>query len=204
MNLLNCFVGMDWICSQNLYQEQTSWAFTVIQWQCLQVNITRPHSWLVNIGSGNGLVPSGNNPLPEPMLTQNLVTIWRQQATMSQAHDCLYGYCPLIFLTRPQWVKHMIVWLLSPNLYHLTCFTISYHPAGKVPRLIVGQWLGRQFQKLFTLYQTKNELLTTFYGQIRTSWPQKEYSLILLIFFTGSHTFSFVVNRGLANFAESG
>ena len=24
----------------------------------------------VNIGSGNGLVPSGNKPLPEPMLTQ--------------------------------------------------------------------------------------------------------------------------------------
>ena len=24
----------------------------------------------VNIGSGNGLVPSGNEPLPEPMLTQ--------------------------------------------------------------------------------------------------------------------------------------
>ena len=25
--------------------------------------------WSVNIGSGNGLVPSGNKPLPEPMLT---------------------------------------------------------------------------------------------------------------------------------------
>ena len=28
------------------------------------------HWWSVNIGSGNGLVPSGNKPLPEPMLTQ--------------------------------------------------------------------------------------------------------------------------------------
>ena len=27
-------------------------------------------TWQVNIGSGNGLVPSGNKPLPEPMLTQ--------------------------------------------------------------------------------------------------------------------------------------
>ena len=26
----------------------------------------------INIGSGNGLVPSGNKPLPEPMLTQDL------------------------------------------------------------------------------------------------------------------------------------
>ena len=31
----------------------------------------------VNIGSGNGLVPSGNKPLPEPMLTQISVDIWR-------------------------------------------------------------------------------------------------------------------------------
>ena len=30
----------------------------------------------VNIGSGNGLVPSGNKPLPEPMLTQIYVAIW--------------------------------------------------------------------------------------------------------------------------------
>ena len=28
-----------------------------------------PHWWLVNIGSGNGLVPSGTKPLLEPMLT---------------------------------------------------------------------------------------------------------------------------------------
>ena len=29
------------------------------------------------IGSGNGLVSSGNKPLPEPMLTQISVGIWR-------------------------------------------------------------------------------------------------------------------------------
>ena len=29
------------------------------------------------IGSGNGLVPSGNKPLPEPMLTQIFIAIWR-------------------------------------------------------------------------------------------------------------------------------
>ena len=31
----------------------------------------------VKIGSGNGLVPSGNKPLPEPMLTQINGPIWR-------------------------------------------------------------------------------------------------------------------------------
>ena len=30
-----------------------------------------------NIGSGNGLMPSGNEPLPEPMLTKISVAIWR-------------------------------------------------------------------------------------------------------------------------------
>ena len=34
-----------------------------------QVHATELHWWLVNIGSGNGLVPSGNKPLPEPMFT---------------------------------------------------------------------------------------------------------------------------------------
>ena len=32
--------------------------------------------WSVNIGSGNGLVLSGNKPLLEPMLTQISVAIW--------------------------------------------------------------------------------------------------------------------------------
>ena len=31
----------------------------------------------VNIGSGNGLVPSGNKPLPEPVLTKISNAIWR-------------------------------------------------------------------------------------------------------------------------------
>ena len=37
------------------------------------MNATRPYWWSVNIGSGNGLVPSGNKPLPEPMLTKIFV-----------------------------------------------------------------------------------------------------------------------------------
>ena len=41
------------------------------------------HWWSVNIGSGNGLVPSGNKPLPEPMLTQIFVATWCHWARMS-------------------------------------------------------------------------------------------------------------------------
>ena len=51
-------------------------------WNYFQMNATRPHWWSVNTGSGNGLVLSGNKPLPEPMLTQFCVTIWCHQATM--------------------------------------------------------------------------------------------------------------------------
>ena len=32
--------------------------------------------YLVNFGSGNGLVPAGNKPLLEPVLIQFYVTIW--------------------------------------------------------------------------------------------------------------------------------
>ena len=37
--------------------------------------VTRLHWWSVNIGSGNVFVPSGDKPLPEPMLTQISITI---------------------------------------------------------------------------------------------------------------------------------
>ena len=41
-----------------------------------QINGTEPHEWEVKIGSGNGLLPSGNKPLLEPMLTQIYATKW--------------------------------------------------------------------------------------------------------------------------------
>ena len=39
-------------------------------WNCFQVNASRLRWWLIGIGSGNGLVPSRNNPLPGLVLTQ--------------------------------------------------------------------------------------------------------------------------------------
>ena len=39
----------------------------------VSMSVTGFHRWSVNIGSGNGLVPSGNKPLHEPMLTQTAV-----------------------------------------------------------------------------------------------------------------------------------
>ena len=45
-------------------------------WNSYQVNTT-PHWSLVNNGSCNGLVPSSNKPLHEPMFTQISGAIWR-------------------------------------------------------------------------------------------------------------------------------
>ena len=41
-----------------------------------RVNATEPHLWKDNIGSGNGLVPWGNKPLPEPILNQIYVALY--------------------------------------------------------------------------------------------------------------------------------
>ena len=49
-----------------------------------QINVTGPYWWEVNIGSGNGLVSSGNKPLPEPFMSP---------------YDVI----------RPQWVKRAIL-----------------------------------------------------------------------------------------------
>ena len=42
-----------------------------------QMNATGSGCWEVNIGSGNGLVPSGSKPLPGLMVTEISVAIWR-------------------------------------------------------------------------------------------------------------------------------
>ena len=73
------------------------------------MNATGPY-WYVNIGSGNGLMSSGNKPLPQPMLTQ-IVNIM-----MSLGHNELicsprpWGHKPLQAvgfwhtITRTRWL----------------------------------------------------------------------------------------------------
>ena len=62
----------------NSLADFSDWWLRHLLWNCPNMNVSGPHWWSVNIGSGNGLVPSGNKPLPEPMLTQISVTIWRR------------------------------------------------------------------------------------------------------------------------------
>ena len=61
----------------------SDWWLSNLLWNCPNMNVIGLDWWSVNIGSGNGLVPSGNKPLPEPMLTQTSVAIWHHYATMS-------------------------------------------------------------------------------------------------------------------------
>ena len=59
----------------------SDWWLRHLLWNCPDMNVTRPHWWSVNIGSGDGLVPSGKKPLPESMLTEISVAVWRHEAT---------------------------------------------------------------------------------------------------------------------------
>ena len=47
---------------------------------------TESHYWGVNIGSGNGLVQSGNNSLPDPVLTQIYDAIRRHNPHLVELH----------------------------------------------------------------------------------------------------------------------
>ena len=48
----------------------------------VQMNVDQAYWWYVNICSGNGLVPLGNRPLPEPMLTKINDAAWRHLVTV--------------------------------------------------------------------------------------------------------------------------
>ena len=55
---------------------------------CPIVNATRSHWWLVNIGSDNGLVPSGTKPLLEPMVTQiYMASLGNRKLTLESPQD---------------------------------------------------------------------------------------------------------------------
>ena len=88
---------------------------------CPNMNVIGLLWWSVNIGSGNGLVPSGTKPLPEPMLTQISVAIWCHYATMSQLNQWWQRSMMTNGIARLQWVNNEIYWNTS-------CFQIYNFP----------------------------------------------------------------------------
>ena len=70
------------------------------------MNVIGPNWWYVNIGSGNGLVPDGTKPLPEPILDYYLNQCWPR----SMLPYGVFG---------PQWVKITMRALLCLYMYTL-------------------------------------------------------------------------------------
>ena len=85
------------------------------------MNARGPRWWLVNIGSGNGLVPSGNKPsLPEPKLTHIYVTTWHHWAIMPLLITWHISKWPTRAQAIPQYKEsqpdevHMLQWMGWP------------------------------------------------------------------------------------------
>ena len=81
----------------------SNWWLMNLLWNWPQLIFTESHWWEVNIGSGNGLVPPGTKPLPEPILTRSMspYDITRPQSVTTksiQLHcdtDSMDGYTVL-------------------------------------------------------------------------------------------------------------
>ena len=55
----------------------TDWIIEHFLWDNSQMYANEPHILYDNIGSGNGLMPLGIKPLPEPLFTQIYAAIYR-------------------------------------------------------------------------------------------------------------------------------
>ena len=58
-------------------------AIFIILWVSAPDNAQQHHWLLVNIGSGNGLVPDGKKPLPELMFIKFYNAVWYHQGLTS-------------------------------------------------------------------------------------------------------------------------
>ena len=70
-----------------------------ILWNCHQMNVTGSYWWSVNIGSGNGLVPSGNKPLlswanGDPDLCRHMVSLGHN--VLNLVYDYSISWQPLM------------------------------------------------------------------------------------------------------------
>ena len=78
--------------------------------------------WQVDIGSGNGLVPSGNKPLPEPMLTKIYVPhmVWLGHNGLISSACIHNSWCQGTHFCISKLTHHWFRWLvtrLTPSHY---------------------------------------------------------------------------------------
>ena len=125
------------------------WRLRHLLWIFSNMNVSGLHLWSVNIGSGNGLVPSGNKPLLEPILTQicrhmaslgyNELIHWDLnkslsflQIKFSNAFPCEKTYLYLFIFVQPYFegsIDNAALWLTITLTY---CFYLARIVVGRV------------------------------------------------------------------------
>ena len=107
----------------------------------------------VNIGSSNGLMPDGTNPLPEPMLTQFNITIWHMNFIRIDWREVNIGSSMAWCLTAS---SHYLsqCWPSSISQYGFTELSFQWLLVSHV--MLDGQIRTRQshYVHLFTLHHS--------------------------------------------------
>ena len=110
-----------YIC--NFQTDFSDWWFMHFLWNCPNMNVIGIHWWSVNIGSSNGLVPTGHKPLPEPILTQicrHMASLGHNELTWSAPNHCLNQCRNNVSWTR----RKNFPWILSE--IHLFLYQILF------------------------------------------------------------------------------
>ena len=97
------------------------------RFEWLSVIITGLQWWLVNISLGNRLMPSGNKPLPEPMLTKichHMASIGHNELTFWTVSDSLFIY-PSIDMRFNNWT--LTFNSFSPTMDNCLPSIVKYH-----------------------------------------------------------------------------
>ena len=145
-------VILNWYYS-NSYQGYMSWTFPM-KFLCGGCWIIR--WWLVEFGAGNGLLPSGNKPLPEPILAQIYVTIWHHYNELMSVctfpyvkifdtgysllwHFRKYSYCQKLTLLHFHYYHFSLAFGCSPFMYSVNApsqWEMALHCNA------ISHWLG--------------------------------------------------------------
>ena len=118
--LRDAAVMFEWLILKLISRTYMYWAFQMAcEITLTQVNATIPGWLLVDIGSDNGLMSSGNKPLPEPMLIQIRVAIWHREATIGRDKTALV---------------RVVAWhRIIPTFESTNCVIIARSTSGLLP-----------------------------------------------------------------------
>ena len=173
-------------------------------WNCLQVNVTGPPWWLVNIGSDNGLVPSGIKPLFQPMLTKSYDKLYMTYTSFSEPYFFFYcnfwWWCDIMWTALWNWMNFRVF------IYQTDSFLFGHHylflteTVGNICRADsrfapsqwetallcndVSHWLGASLESALIWYMYLEELVQF---DIPDHWGM--INLIYISFFDSVHQF---------------